>query len=190
MNFKKVWSDAVWSKVISAGIIFAISTVASFHWWGQVSSGLLWVWNFVVEDVAVPRWLFWVLALCLTGAILLCAALMFSRLKGPFDDRTSYREDIFLGLRWRWRFEGEYLSNISAFCRFCDFQLDVNCARNYFDPPRTMFECSKCGKTSVSFNESVESVENRVTRLIQLALRDGSWKQAKRMTVSVSEHGG
>lgn len=54
----KAWKDPVWSKVISAGIIFILA--ACFTWlsglWPEVKSTLLYILSLFVCEVVIPVW--------------------------------------------------------------------------------------------------------------------------------------
>ena len=186
MNLKKVWSDPVWSKVISGGILFAIGAIySSVHWWGQVHTALTAAWLFAIADVPVPRWFFWILVLCVVLGIALVGALILTKSQEIPDERLNYKEDDFLNLLWRWRYEGGQVSHLNAYCNYCDYQLDIDISRSYSEPC-TDYLCPNCGRTNETFNMERMHIENRVIKLIQLKLRNGGWKQARQRKVFIS----
>lgn len=182
MNLQKIWADPVWSKVISGGILALVAAIyASAHWWTVLSAALIKSWSYAGEDVATPRWAYWVLLLWAVGTIIVLALALIASTGETEAHWNTYKEDEFFNLRWRWRMDGEgYPYDICAFCPACDYQLDVDYDPSYYAEPHTTYSCPHCARTSMPFNESRSDVENRVVRSIQLALRNGSWKNAKR----------
>jgi hypothetical protein len=180
VNFKKVWGDPVWSKVISVGIIFLISTLfASVNWWTEIRSALSAGLSFLTQDVPTPRWFFWLLVIGVAVGISTWGAVLLSIKKDrPMVDPTSYKKDVFFGIRWRWTLNRNMQPfNLAMFCPVCDCQLDVKGDQSYFSIPHIVCECFNCKKTAVSFDESIDDLESRVERLVQMKLRDGSWAE-------------
>lgn len=53
---QKLWHDPVWSKVISGGILAAIS-YSFYHWWPAIRAGVKWGQGPISESVSLPNWL-------------------------------------------------------------------------------------------------------------------------------------
>lgn len=182
MSIKTIWADPVWSKVIAVGIVALLTAAyASTHWWAQVSSFAGMAWNYAVADATMPRWLVALLALWSAATVILLGVVVIDSKRETVAPWTSYNEDMFLGLRWRWNLYGTSTpSNLCSFCPSCDYQLRAVDDGDYLGNRTTRYQCSNCAATSASFHESNYEVEHDVMRRIQLALRDGSWKNARR----------
>ena len=180
MSIKTIWADPVWSKVIAVAIVGTATTAyASVHWWQQLSNYAVVAWQYTVGNGATPRWLFALLAL---WAGMTVPMVLWSLIKrNPDAPWTSYNEDMFLGLRWRWNLYGTSTpSNLCSFCPSCDYQLRAAEDGDYLGNITTQYKCTNCGSRSVSFGKSNYELEHDVIRLIQLALRNDSWKNAAR----------
>ena len=69
--FKKIWNDAVWSKVIAATILAALSIIPIFLDWYLVKDILL-------RSLAVPYWSILLSVLCLSVIAFLCRRSKYS----------------------------------------------------------------------------------------------------------------
>ena len=96
----KVWKDPVWSKVISAGLIFLF--IPFFTWvsgiWPDVKSVLLSVFSLIVYDVAIPVWVLFLIIPLLVSIIPLIQSIT------PEREPTfiNYKADQILGINWSW----------------------------------------------------------------------------------------
>jgi hypothetical protein len=183
MNFKKIWVDPVWSKVISAVIIGGgITAWASVHWWEKLQHAWGVTLGFLAADISLPRWLLLLMICWIVGTVGVIAITFISARGEPVSDWRSYNEDMFLGLRWRWKIDFGNPTLITSFCPECDYPLD-----NYLGHKHegcTKFVCSHCAKTLVSIPGDINFIENRIYNLIQLSVRNGSWRKAGRRVVA------
>lgn len=180
MNLKKIWSDPVWSKVISAGILALLASLYATvsGSWGSVWHGVGVAWDYITADVLVSRWalsLLWVWALLATTLIIAVAVHNVSQSKSVVNDWRSYRSDNFFGLKWRWKLHEAQPYDICAFCPVCDLQLDPQYENHFRVTAVMQFQCDY-GHGSWPFQETWNSLEDRITRMIQQKLRNGTWK--------------
>jgi hypothetical protein len=189
MDIKAIWRDPVWSKVISAAIIAITVSAGTFvlaRWSGPFSNALSATWAYVVGDAVIPRWMLagicaWAVA---ASYVLYLVALITKESKAVQKSQitwTSYVEDEFLNLRWRWQINSSArVFSLTAYCVSCDMELTDTSDGFGFGDQTTIFECANCNKPEIRFDEPIYEVKSRVTKLIQLAARNGSWQQARR----------
>jgi len=177
---RKIWSDPVWSKVISAGIIAVLLSV-----WAYLSgyvpvfmACLRQVWMFATSYSSVPNW-----ALGVGGLLALATLIRIVALAWPNKPETStvpkwkrYRKDSFFGVVWAWDYNAnDQPSHIHVLCPECQCQI----APVYEDrwPIGTYyhFDCDACGHKVEPVKGVYEEIENRVIRFVQKKLRTGEW---------------
>lgn len=179
--WKKAWSDPVWSKVIAAAIIGAVGTAATFFlgWWPAISGGLISMWRFLLGSAELSRWVVLLMAMLSLPTLVLLVGLLWAAIRPnaplPSPNWTSYRSDVFLGLRWRWSYNGNEMSEPMAFCPTCDYQIHPNHGFDYGSYSLTEFRCDSCSKAIASFKVSYSELTSKVTRLAQMKIRNGSW---------------
>jgi hypothetical protein len=178
MNWKKIWSDPVWSKVIATGICVVLGYVLLRlgGWetilWNAVTAA----WAYSTASMTVPRW---VVVIVGGWSLLTLGLAVAARLRpAPTENWLSYQEDELFGLVWRWKLtDSGRPYRLCVFCPACDLQLDPVCDDFAYDPV-TSFRC-KCGQAGPwQFRESWDSFENHIEKTIQQKLRNGTWKLA------------
>lgn len=179
--WKKVWTDPVWSKVISAGILAAIALVGSYllNWWPAIGQYLAQGLAFARTESQIPNWLTGLLAVLSLPTLLVMLALAWHFVLTAKADAPSwqtYTSDNFFGLRWRWRYLRESLSDMHTFCPHCDFQVFPERASAFAAVDRISFHCESCDRALGTFDESYESLENKACRFVQQKLRNGTWQ--------------
>lgn len=180
---KSIWSDPVWSKVISAAVI-ALSVAGGTYllsWWPAIGSQIRLVSGFALSSVSLPVWLVGLLAAVASFvAFVMLAAVWASITKRHLEPQwKNYRTDVFDGLQWYWRFsdDGSVLSLYSC-CPKCQYQVQAEERGGFTGTHDTSFHCDVCKQVIVRFGEGAVSLESRVTRLIQQKLRTGTWPDA------------
>ena len=55
---RKIWSDPVWSKVISVGVIGLPAALWAYFsgYWGKITAALIWLSAFFNEEIIIPLW--------------------------------------------------------------------------------------------------------------------------------------
>lgn len=181
---KKLWNDPVWSKVI-AGVILAVGAcIGSYflNWWPRIGSFIRKAYEFIFFTTNVPNWLLGILVILCLPTIFIVLALLWERIhpkkQNDVSDWRSYKTDIYFGLRWRWKyFDDGGIYDAYTFCPHCDFQVFPYKASGYRIIDRIGFHCDSCSRDLGEVDESQDSLENKVIRLIQQKLRTGSWCQ-------------
>jgi len=167
---KKLWNDSVWSKVIAGAILTVLAIIGTrlLNWWPTIGRFIKSIWGFILSTTAVPNWLLGILSLLSLSVIFIIFAIVWEQFHPSQTqelDWHTYTSDIFFGLRWRWRYSiysGIY--NLCSFCPNCDYQI------YHYDS-----RCDSCGKILDQSYESQDALEDKVERLIQQKLRNGTW---------------
>lgn len=180
---KKLWNDPVWSKVI-AGVILAVGATIGAYFldlWPSIGSFIRKSYNFVFLTTNVPNWAIGILCILSLPTIVLALALLWEWIHPKTQNDSpgwrSYKTDIYFGLRWRWKYYDDDggIYDVYTFCPHCDFQVFPYNTSGYRIIDRIGFHCDSCDKDLGEVDESKDSLENKVIRLIQQKLRTGSW---------------
>lgn len=177
---KKLWNDAVWSKVI-AGIILAVgATIASYFldWWPAIGRFATRSYVFTKASSSISNWLLLLLGLLALPTVLITGAVVWQKIfpKSAGSSWRNYTSDIFFGLRWRWRyFDDGQIYDVHTFCPYCDFQVYALNVSAFRVVDHIAFQCDGCGRRLGDFQESFESLEDKTTRFIQQKIRNGTW---------------
>lgn len=161
-------------KVISVGII----------------AGIAWYLNFdliafakVILNLFINYWYVPTIAILLIVIIYLYT--QNRQLTDRQPDWCNYRTAIFFNVKWIWDWLGNNITNLTALCPRCDFELDT-C--NGFQipglPEGTMFysvfssgyQCKKCGFKK-QIGDDFENIETLVCKEIEYAIRTGKYKR-------------
>ncbi len=119
LNWKSIWSDAVWSKVIATAIVAVAVFIGTYllNWWPIIGNGFIKGFAFAIAKSQLSNWLIALLILLTLPTFILLAAFI-KHLYYPDQENNltweSYTSDVFFGLRWRWSFSGESMSKISV----------------------------------------------------------------------------
>lgn len=175
---KKIWTDPVWSKVIAAAITGSALMAGTYWagWWMAIGSWLRSVWTFASASTLVPNWLLAILLLAAAAVLALIGLLAWFALFDKNADSSSppYTEDIFFGVRWRWRLTHSGIDNLAAFCPHCDLQVHPMDVGAYRIAPQIRFYCDDCQAVLTQFDDmSWSEIKDRVIRSIQKKARTG-----------------
>ena len=153
-SLKKAWSDPVWSKVISALILAALGTAASYflNWWPGIGKGISAVFGFLGRTTPVWNWLIGVVSIVtLVLMLVVWLASVTARQSGTAPPYTS---DDFFGVKWRWRYTHGEITGLYSLCVNCGLQIYLLDASDYTMVPRVAFRCDDCGKTAGPFDRN------------------------------------
>ena len=92
----KAWKDPVWSKVISAGLIFIFAACSTWitGLWPEIKSIVFYILSLFVYEVVIPVW-----ALCLIVPFLvLLIPFIHSRIPDREPAFINYKADQILGI--------------------------------------------------------------------------------------------
>lgn len=88
--------------------------------WNVVS----WIWMMLNSSHSILGWLILVFSLLAFLGLLILAAMLLRYFQGNIQPaHLSYVEDMIDGIRWRWRWVGNQISDLSCFCPSCDSRL-------------------------------------------------------------------
>ena len=179
--WEKLWKDPVWSKVIATGIIAALGGLGAYFlgYWPVVSRVLSAGWNFLFASSNIPNWFIAILVLCAAPSVILLAALVRHVVggEGPSTPNwTSYKNDEFFGLCWRWDYSGGSIVRLHAFCPMCDYQVFARNASGYDFIDKISFSCDSCHNNLAEFAESQTHLESKIERFIQQKVRNNTWR--------------
>jgi len=166
-RLKDVWSDPVWSAVISAAIVSGLS--ALFLWALKAQFG----WRSTYE-VSV----FWLSAMLFFAAVSTIAAvrwLSYSRaLKRGW---RHYTKDMFLGALWHWSYNAHgRVQVLIPFCTICGKQLSYGHGGGSHSITSAYFMCSHCRSCSTVPLQTSDDLFDKVKYLIERNLKDGTWE--------------
>ena len=185
MNKQSIVSvrNGVISAVI-AGIILMIVPAIREHvvrFLSWLWLGVLWCWGALVSSYSLPGWV-WLVVFAFT---ILGAIDIFVDIKNAISktesiskpDYTSYVEDSMFGAKWRWRWEGNAISDLCCFCPRCDGNLVYN-----YQFGETEFLCENCNHAvrAVIHGGDKYYALGAVEREIGRRIRTGEYKNAER----------
>lgn len=179
---KKIWDDAVWSKVIAGAILAAAGVVITYlmNWWPAIAGVVASLFGFLAEASSVPNWLIGIGIVC-SVLVLIIAAMILWQAVSPTSGTSreasrGYLTDTFFGLRWRWQYGGDGdIRDLYACCEHCDYQVHAENVSGYDAVPSMLFRCDLCSSTAGPFNEEPFEFESKIRRRIQQKLRTGTW---------------
>ncbi len=158
--FAARWRPSLASTALITGLLLPTSAQAA-------DSPLL---QWLGTTTTLPNWQLLLLGLLALAAPLWLTVALYRRL-GPAWRR--YREDHFLGMRWRWNYKGDKPQEIRCYCPEDDTQLTYHYSQT---DNEVHFRCETCERIYGSFAGDVSYVRGVISRQIQRKLRTGEWQ--------------
>jgi hypothetical protein len=129
--WKSIWKDPDWSAVISTGIVAAVGAIGTYLlvYWPALASSVGAFIELLAGSSNIPHWAIALVGILAIPTVLLIAALVWNRVhpNAPqVPDWTTYVTDEFFGIRWRWRYLHNTISNLTTYCPHCDYQVYPN----------------------------------------------------------------
>ena len=128
----------------SSGLVVGMLSWA----WSGISS----VWVLLQSSHPVLGWVILVLGLLALFGLIFIGFLLKELLHGKKETAgpafQNYTEDMVDGIKWRWRWRGNQLTDLTCFCPVCDAQL-VH-AEGFSD---TRFICERCPSDGSFFTD-------------------------------------
>ncbi len=173
-KLKTIWADPVWSKVIASAIIgLAVWLIGnSLGVWPSVESYFWSLIHYALESSLIPNWIILIGAL----SFLLFVVVILRTLWLSFFNWHAYTSDEFLGINWRWHWEGNEILGLIPFCPTCE--LEVTGYMPEYSEYQTVFHCDRCNTSLQSLNMEPQHIADRVIREIQRKVRTGEWRVA------------
>jgi hypothetical protein len=154
----------------------AALTASFSDWWPTITGLVTAAFPVLVQRTSIPNWL---LGLLVVIAVVFTLRVVVGAVIRRRPNWRSYTEDTFFGLVWRWRYSiviGEGIPvDLTSFCPYCDFQVHPEPGSDSRAVEGIAYHCDGCGRALGTVNESVFSLYNKVERLIQRKLRNGTW---------------
>jgi hypothetical protein len=178
---KTLWNDPVWSKVISAGILAAVASGGSYalNWWPTIGGYATQLFMLAIAPSLIANWILVLLVLLALPMLLLIIVAAWQWIRPAKQSQPSwktYLSDEFFGLKWRWQYFGDAMSDMHTFCPNCDFQVYPERASSYIAVDRIAFRCDSCHRELCTFEDSYEAMENQAKRFAQQKIRTGRWR--------------
>ena len=182
---KNIWKDPVWSKVIATAILAVLGIGGAYasNRWADFSIGdsiinfLDVSYSWATSRSSIPNWLSLIIGLLVLPTILVFLIFLWNLIRGENTSPSwrSYKEDVFFGIRWRWKYIDESITEVHTFCPHCDFQVYPQSASAYIAVERIEFQCDSCHRRLGIFEENYGTLKNKAIRFAQQKLRNGSW---------------
>lgn len=191
-KFNKLWHDPVWSKVISAAIIFILGSAITYflNLWPAISSFGHYVVAFIykkaVSKIELSGWVFIILFALSSVTVINWLWALVDKIwsKDESISWTSYLTDEFYGVRWRWTYSNDngliIDQDIHPFCLTCDYQVRPIRSSSYSSIHDFVLYCDSCDKSVASFDERYSSLLNKIKRFIQKKIRNNEWKDSQK----------
>ena len=184
MTLKKLLRHPTASNAIGAiiaAIIIGLAGWVAHHenWWPVIWHGLKTAWAFLFSTTPVRHWvlgLLIIVALLLAVILIFLAVILLQTKKQASPDWLSYTSDSFYGLKWVWVYEGREVFLKAALCP-CGYEVGPDSTSPFANSIR--FYCDSCGRTVPVEGQSWASLQSVVMRLIQKALRDGTYRKTR-----------
>jgi hypothetical protein len=146
---------------VTAGLVVAIVLAAS----GRIPA-LAWgaaAWRWLVRPVPVP---FLVLIFIVGALVVFVTGILLKSMEPAPPTWLDYRQDTFLGIVWRWRYDGTHLAewSIRPYCPRCGTGLRWE-EHGYMDIT-TSFNCDEC-RFTLDVPGGGAAVTDRICRLIE-----------------------
>ena len=114
------------ATVVGGLILSAIPMLRGFFMeaLSRAWAGVVWLWDALKSDYSLPGWAFLILGLLALVGLMVAVAFLydiFRPQKAPAY--REYTEDMFHGVKWRWSWNGNKISNLWCFCPTCDAEL-------------------------------------------------------------------
>ena len=138
---------SVISSVITGIILLVIPVVRGYvvNVFSWLWSGIVWCWDVLVASYAIPGWAWLVILIfSLVGLVDIYIAV---KGKSQEPEFKSYTEDFIHGVKWRWRWVGNWISDVWCYCPHCDATLVYD---DFSDINKTNFICENCGHSVVA----------------------------------------
>jgi len=167
---------------VIGGIILSLILSPTFqalvlNWISNLWDSIIWVWLAVFSNYAIPGWLILIVGVLSLPTLARIFRSTFRQQKSPHQ---TYVSDYLHGVKWRWEWFGDHVSNLWCYCPTCDAQLvyeDLTQARILDQQNKTNFICEHCGhKVVTSLPGDKEYSIALIEREIDRKIRTGEYK--------------
>ena len=128
----------------------------------------------LLATYTLPNWAFYLLLFCvLYVAVSLCVLFV----KPREEKVTSYKQDTFLDIVWRWSYHRNAPVDPWCYCPDCKNELIYNYTGSRENQETELF-CESCNVAKLRHDGDTTYLVNRILRLIERKIRTGEWKEA------------
>ncbi len=169
---------SVLAVAFMAGALWAIFYVPGVFPW--LNNSYLIIQNHLLKLYIIPNWIFYLLLLCV---LYVAVSLIVLMVKPRQPKVTSYKQDYFLDIIWRWSYQRKMPVDPWCFCPDCKTELIYNYTGSRENQETELF-CETCNVAKLRHDGDTTYLTNRVLRLIERKIRTGEWKEGMLNNIS------
>lgn len=177
--------NGVIATVIGGVILFLIPQQYVVGFFTLLWSGVVWLWEVLVASYWMPGYAYlptFILAFIGLVSILVGIYIAVKGEGKPEEPEfKKYTEDFIRGVKWRWVWADNQISNVWCYCPNCDATLvydDRSCRDLLEDIHKTDFICENCNRviTSITGGNKAYAI-SLISREIVRKIRTGEYKK-------------
>ena len=134
---------------------------------GWIWSAMSWAYDMLIRGYIIPLWVIILVGLYTLFGLVILFIYVYRRLSRP--PYLDYTEDIIEGLKWRWSWSSDGVSDLWCFCHKCDALL----IRTNAGISMCGFRCERCLDIPVFKNGAVNDFLGKIKREIDRRIRTG-----------------
>lgn len=157
--------------IFPGGGLLAILYIPGVLQW--LNESYLLIHNNLFETYTMPNWLFYLLLLSVFYVVVSLCVLFVKPREAKV---TSYKQDMFLDIIWRWSYQRKEPVDPWCFCPDCKTELIYNYTGSRENQETELF-CETCNVAKLRHDGDTKYLMNRVLRLIERKIRTGEWKE-------------
>ena len=164
--------------LITAAIIGVIGFAPGLWAWVSAKFSSSWgtLWAHVTSSHEIPAWVLYLLALPTLLWLRQVALDVYKRLTSDEPRQSTYVQDRFFGVTWRWHYVSGHASGIWAFCSTCDTRLVYSSSYEKLQPT-VHLHCETCRHDLLRETGDKDYLVAKAHRQIDRKLRNGEWRQ-------------
>jgi hypothetical protein len=153
------------ATLLVAGLNYLIPSV-----WEFTKSSASWIYGVLTYQVQLPVW-----SLGIIGALLVPTLhIVWRSFRRP--EWHDYTDDMFEGVRWRWKYEGHQIVELWCYCPNDDTKLTYSEEGGAHQGWLVHFECDTCHRLVGPLNRRMREIIAGVERQIDRKIRTGDWQ--------------
>lgn len=164
---------------VIVGLLGLVGLTTWLGYWEAVIGAVVSGYNFVFETTQTPNWVLGLLTCFTLFAVFIVVVIIRAWLQPPepAPEWHAYKTDLIRSLRWRWKWSGSDVVDLTPFCRHCDMQVRATRLDDFDRNDITVFRCEVCTTLSERFEGMTpHDVGEFVVRFIGRTVRNGEYK--------------
>lgn len=165
-----------WGNVAAGLVVAAIGLfIPGLRDWFSTVLGAVWAHLFRVTELS--NWLVWLLALLSSGWAFFALAHLFRSGAARIDPDhwSGYTKDHFKGALWEWRYEGNAVSGLRAYCPHCQTALVYVNAGGFYEEQSVSLFCERCNSNVVQSRGDLAYLNGVIERQIVRNVRTNEY---------------